>query len=57
MCIRDSDLALQEAMRVLKGLRKRPDEKRLRKLGEPWRPHRSAGAIFLWHVYHHVKAA
>lgn len=51
-----NDLALQEAMRVLKGLRKRPDEKRLRKLGEKWRPHRSAGAIFLWHVYHHVKA-
>jgi DNA-3-methyladenine glycosylase II len=51
-----NDLALQEAMRILKGLRKRPDEKRLRKLGEPWRPHRSAGALFLWHVYHHAKA-
>lgn len=50
-----NDLALQEAMRVLKRLRSRPDEKRLRKLGEPWRPHRSAGALFLWHVYHHVK--
>jgi DNA-3-methyladenine glycosylase II len=51
-----NDLALQEAMRILKGLRKRPDEKRLRKLGEKWRPHRSAGALFLWHVYHHAKA-
>jgi DNA-3-methyladenine glycosylase II len=50
-----NDLALQEAMRVLKNLRSRPDEKRLRKLGEGWRPHRSAGALFLWHVYHHVK--
>jgi DNA-3-methyladenine glycosylase II len=50
-----NDLALQEAMRVLKNLRTRPDEKRLRKLGEKWRPHRSAGALFLWHVYHHVK--
>jgi len=50
-----NDLALQEAMRVLKNLRARPDEKRLRKLGETWRPHRSAGALFLWHVYHHIK--
>lgn len=50
-----NDLALQEAMRILKNLRSRPDEKRLRKLGEAWRPHRSAGALFLWHVYHHAK--
>ena len=50
-----NDLALQEAMRVLKNLRARPDEKKLRKLGESWRPHRSAGALFLWHVYHHIK--
>jgi DNA-3-methyladenine glycosylase II len=50
-----NDLALQEAMRILKRLRARPDEKRLRKLGEKWRPHRSAGALFLWHVYHHAK--
>lgn len=50
-----NDLALQEAMRILKRLRSRPDEKRLRKLGEKWRPHRSAGALFLWHVYHHAK--
>ena len=50
-----NDLAVQEAMRVLKNLRTRPDEKRLRKLGEAWRPHRSAGALFLWHVYHHIK--
>jgi DNA-3-methyladenine glycosylase II len=52
-----NDLALQEAMRILKKLRSRPDEKRLRKLGEAWRPHRSAGALFLWHVYHHAKGA
>jgi DNA-3-methyladenine glycosylase II len=50
-----NDLALQEAMRILKRLRARPDEKRLRRLGEKWRPHRSAGALFLWHVYHHAK--
>jgi DNA-3-methyladenine glycosylase II len=50
-----NDLALQEAMRVLKNLRARPDEKKLRKLGESWRPHRSAGALFLCHVYHHIK--
>jgi DNA-3-methyladenine glycosylase II len=50
-----NDLALQEAMRILKNLRRRPDEKRLRRIGEAWRPHRSAGALFLWHVYHHAK--
>jgi DNA-3-methyladenine glycosylase II len=50
-----NDLALQEAMRVLKNLHARPDEKALRNLGEAWRPHRSAGALFLWHVYHHIK--
>lgn len=45
------DLALQVALQRLKGLRKRPDPKRMVKLAEVWRPHRGAAAHFLWHYY------
>lgn len=45
------DLALQTAMQRLKGLRRRPAERRLLKLVEPWRPWRGSGAHFLWHFY------
>ena len=45
------DLALQVALQRLKGLRKRPDPKRMIKLAEIWRPHRGAAAHFLWHYY------
>ena len=48
------DLALAVAMQRLKGLRKRPDPKRLLKLVEPWRPYRSAAALFLWHFHHNM---
>jgi DNA-3-methyladenine glycosylase II len=29
----------------------RPSEKEARELGEAWRPHRGAAAIFTWHCY------
>jgi DNA-3-methyladenine glycosylase II len=45
------DLALQVALQRLKGLRKRPDPKRMIKIAEAWRPHRGAAAHFLWHYY------
>jgi DNA-3-methyladenine glycosylase II len=45
------DLALQIGMQRLRGLRKRPDEKRMIRLAEPWRPYRGAAAHFLWHYY------
>lgn len=48
-----ADLAVQEALKRLKRLRKRPDEARTRKLARPWSPYRSAAARFLWHYYHH----
>ena len=48
-----ADLAVQEALKRLKRLRKRPSTERMRKLGEAWRPHRSAAARFLWHYYKH----
>lgn len=48
-----ADLAVQEALKRLKRLRKRPTTERMRKLGQAWRPHRSAAARFLWHYYSH----
>jgi len=45
------DLALQVGMQRLRGLRKRPDEKRMIRLAESWRPYRGAAAHFLWHYY------
>lgn len=45
------DIALQEAMRRLKGLDARPKPKEARKLAETWAPWRSAMAVFLWHYY------
>jgi DNA-3-methyladenine glycosylase II len=46
------DLGLIVGMQRLKSLRKRPDRKRMLKLGEPWRPRRSAAAHLLWHYFH-----
>lgn len=48
------DLGLAVAMQRLKGLRRRPDPKRLLKLSEAWRPHRGAAAFFLWHFLHNA---
>jgi DNA-3-methyladenine glycosylase II len=45
------DLAVQIELGKILGLDKRPTEKATRSLAEPWRPHRGALAIFLWHHY------
>ena len=45
------DVALQEAMRILKSLADRPSAKEMEALGEKWRPYRGAGALVLWHLY------
>jgi DNA-3-methyladenine glycosylase II len=45
------DLGLQIGMQRLKRLEMRPKRRLMDELGEPWRPWRGAGAIFLWHVY------
>jgi len=50
------DLALQAAGQRLKGLADRPDAPALRGIAEAWRPHRSAAARFLWHLYRHPEA-
>ena len=50
-----ADLALQEAVKLLKGLKTRPNEKEMEKIGSIWKPHRAAAALFLWHFYNKVK--
>ena len=45
------DLAISEALRRLKGLDNRPDRTESEPLVEHWRPHRTIGALFLWHYF------
>jgi DNA-3-methyladenine glycosylase II len=47
------DLGLQAGWQHLYRLAERPSGKALRGLGTVWQPWRSAGALLLWHVYHH----
>ena len=42
------DLGLMNAVHRAYGLRKRPDAKKLRRMGETWRPYRSIAAWYLW---------
>ena len=42
------DLGLMNAVHRAYQLRKRPDAKRLRKMGELWSPHRSVASWYLW---------
>ena len=48
------DLAVQIQLGRMLGLEARPTEKRSRELAEPWRPHRGALSVFLWHQYNIV---
>lgn len=45
------DLALQKALRELKGLRANPANDRALEIAEAWRPWRSVAARLLWHFY------
>lgn len=45
------DLAVQIDVGRVLGLAERPSEKQVRAIGEAWRPHRGAAAIFAWHHY------
>ncbi|WGF86382.1 DNA-3-methyladenine glycosylase family protein [Marinivivus vitaminiproducens] len=47
------DLAVRVAAQKLKGWPARPTLAEMAVLGEAWRPHRSAGARLLWHIYRH----
>jgi len=51
------DLAVVKAVQAVKGLEARPDRKEMRRLGEAWRPHRSAAARLFWHYYRHAGVA
>jgi DNA-3-methyladenine glycosylase II len=42
------DLGIVNAVQRLYGLRKRPDAKRILKIGEAWRPYRSVASWYLW---------
>lgn len=42
------DLGLMNAVHRAYRLRKRPDAKKLRQMGEAWRPYRSVAAWYLW---------
>ena len=43
------DLALQEAIKILKNLEKRPNEKEMNLFAENWVPYRGSAALLLWH--------
>ena len=45
------DLAVQIDVGAIMGLAERPGEKQVREIGEAWRPHRGAAAVFAWHHY------
>lgn len=46
-----ADLGLQAGLHRLKALNARPKARETLEIVEPWRPHRSAMALFLWHYY------
>ena len=48
------DIALQEAVRVVKGLPQRPNPAELDEIATPWRPWRSVAAHLLWRYYRDV---
>src|SRR3954469_17694410 len=46
------DLGIVTAIQRLYRLRKRPDAKRVLKIGEAWRPYRSVASWYLWQTLH-----
>ena len=50
-----ADLALQEAVKILLDLIKRPSQIEMEDLGQKWEPYRGAAALFLWHFYNKIK--
>ena len=50
-----ADLALQEAVKILRNLVKRPNQVEMEKIGKNWEPYRGAAALFLWHFYNKIK--
>ena len=50
-----ADLALQEAVKIMLNLIKRPTQVEMENLGQNWAPYRGAAALFLWHFYNKSK--
>ena len=50
-----ADLALQDAVKVLLNLNKRPNQIGMENFGQNWKPYRGAAALFLWHFYNKNK--
>ena len=44
------DFGVREGYRRLKGLEKAPTPRQMREIGEPWSPHRTTAAWYLWRV-------
>ena len=51
-----ADLALQEAVKILTNLIRRPNQVEMENLGKNWVPYRGAAALFLWHYHNKSKA-
>src|SRR6266853_439485 len=51
------DLGIVNAIQRLYKLRKRPDPKRILKLGEAWRPYRSVACWYLWQTLRNAPSA
>jgi DNA-3-methyladenine glycosylase II len=49
------DLAVQEAVKIGLGLKKRPTPKEMASIAEPWRPMRGAAAHLWWSYYRAIK--
>ena len=49
------DLGIVNAIQRLYKLRKRPDPKRILKMGEAWRPYRSVASWYLWQTLRELK--
>ena len=49
-----ADLALQEAVKILLNLIKRPSQIEMEDLAQNWKPYRGAAALFLWHFYNKI---
>ena len=50
-----ADLALQEAVKILLNLNKRPNQIEMENLSKNWEPYKGAAALFLWHFYNKSK--
>lgn len=50
-CFPKGDIALQKAMRELKGLDKNIPIEKIVQLAEEWAPYKTIGAYLLWHYY------